>query len=95
MADSEDIKVVTITRNETGLPIPNIDPILIKKDKQKIRWSASFPFTVDIADYTDVQYSTGGGSYEAKTGSFTSERPHKYSITANDITHDPDIIVKP
>jgi hypothetical protein len=97
MANQEEDKVVTISLNGAGLPVPNIDPVPVKKDRQKIRWCASFPFTIDINGYTDVKFGTGTGScaHDAKTGNFSSTQVYKYSITANGQTNDPDIEVKP
>jgi hypothetical protein len=97
MADQESDKVVTITLNGSGLPVPSVDPIPVKKDRQKIKWCAAFPFTIDIEGYTDVKYGTGGGTcaHDAKTGNFTTQKPYKYSITANGQTNDPDIDVQP
>jgi hypothetical protein len=97
MANQESDKVVTITLDASGLPVPNMDPIPVKKDKQKIRWCAAFPFTIDIDGYTDVKHGTSGGTlpHDAKTGTFKTQKLHKYSITANGKTNDPDIDVQP
>ncbi|HKR63912.1 MAG TPA: hypothetical protein VJZ00_09280 [Thermoanaerobaculia bacterium] len=98
MADQEPDKEVTITLDGSGMPVPSIDPIPVKKNKQKIRWCATFPFTIDITGYTgSIHYGTGSGSCanSAKTDNFTVEQQYKYSITANNKTNDPDIDVKP
>jgi|GEM_PF-2103093 len=96
MADQPD-KVVTLTLNSSGLPVPNQDPIPVKKNNQKIKWCADFQFTISIDGYSDVNYGAGGNgcAYSAKTGYFTSEQRYKYSITANGQTNDPDIDVEP
>ena len=96
----ESDKVVTITLNSSGLPVPSDDPVPVRKDNQKIRWNAAFEFQITIDGYADVKYSSsngGGGSYDAKTGYFTAPvgTRYKYSITANGKTNDPDIDVKP
>lgn len=97
MADQEPDKVVTITLNGSGLPVPSIDPIPVKKDKQKIQWCAAFPFTISIDGYTDVKYGTGSGNcaHDAKTGNFSTQKKYKYSITASGKTNDPEIDVQP
>jgi hypothetical protein len=90
-------KKVKITLDASGLPIPEEDPIPIYRDRQKIHWYADFDFSIDIDDYKDVQHGREGSSAFAKTGHFTGAAGtrHKYSITANGITHDPDIDIKP
>jgi len=96
MSNGQPDKVVNITLNSSGLPVPDQDPIEIKKDSQKIKWCADFQFTVDIEDYTDLNYGNGGGcAFSAKTGYFTTEKKYKYSITANGQTNDPEVDVKP
>jgi hypothetical protein len=98
MANDESDKVVRITL-EDGMPVPSIDPIPIRKDKQKIKWCAEFEFTISIDGYTDVKYGGAGAGCEfsAKTGNFTAPvgTKYKYSITANGKTHDPEIDIKP
>lgn len=94
MANDHPEKAVRITLDRTGLPVPDHDPIEVRKNNHKIRFEADFPFTVDIDGYSDVKHSSTP-PYHAKTGPFPDERTHKYSITANGQTHDPDIVVKP
>jgi hypothetical protein len=95
MAHETSEKVVRISMNG-GLPVPDHDPIEVQKNNQKIKWAADFPFKIDIDGYTDVAHGKDGdGPHHAKTGAFVTERKHKYSITANGVTNDPDIIVKP
>jgi hypothetical protein len=90
-------KVVTLTINSSGLPVPDQDPVQVKKDNQKIRWTAGFEFTIDIAEYpsSNLQYANGGGTYRCTSGSFSDVRKYKYSITANGVTNDPEIDIDP
>lgn len=97
---SENDKVVQIVLNGSGLPVPQEDPIEVKKDNQKIKWCADFQFTIDIENYNGgVNYGTGGSNcaFNAKTGYFTGNvgEQYKYSISANGKTNDPDILIKP
>ena len=87
-------KVVNLSLNNAGLAIPDQDPVEVNRGNQRIRWSADFQFTIDIDGYSDVKYSNSSGSYNAKTGFFTGQS-HKYSITANGKTNDPEISIKP
>lgn len=99
MSNGQPDKVVNITLNSSGLPVPDQDPIQVKKDNQKIKWCADFQFTVSIDGYSDVNYGTGGNpcAFSAKTGYFTTAAGthYKYSITANGQTNDPGIDVEP
>lgn len=96
MANDHPEKVVTITLDSSGLPVPDLDPIQVKKDKQKIKWCADFRFTVSVEGYPDVRYGKGSGcAYSAKTGYFKTIKTYKYSITANGLTNDPGIDVQP
>lgn len=87
-------KVVRITM-QNGLPIPDQDPIEVRRDQQKVRWSAAFDFTIDIDGYKDVKYTNGSGEYRCTTGTFADVTKYKYSITANGVTNDPDLVIKP
>lgn len=86
---------VTITLDAKGLPVPDRDPVEVKMNVERVRFEATFPFTVDIQDYRDVQYGAGNGKHHCRTGPFTKQRKHKYSITANGQTNDPDLDIKP
>lgn len=89
-------KVVRLSLNQKGLPVPDQDPVYVKKGDQKVKWCADFPFTIDIQDYSDgVKYGPGDndGRHNCSTGVFN--RKHKYSITANGVTNDPDIDIRP
>lgn len=90
-------KVVRITLDASGLPVPDQDPIEVKKDNQKIRWCADFEFQIDVEGYDDLKYTTGGSDcpFRCTTGTFPEIRTYKYSITANGKTNDPDIDIKP
>lgn len=96
MPQEQPDKVVRITM-QNGLPVPDQDPVQVKKDNQKVRWCADFNFTIDIAGYKDVTYSSGGSNcaYRATTGTFGNITNYKYSITANGVTNDPELEVKP
>jgi hypothetical protein len=91
-------KVVRITLNGSGLPVPDQDPIVVKKDSQKIRWCADFEFQIEMDGYTDLKYASGGGSdcaFRCTTGTFKDVRTYKYAITANGQTNDPEVDVRP
>lgn len=94
MSQEQPEKVVRITM-QNGLPVPDQDPIEVKKDNQKVRWYADFDFKIDVDGYKDMKYSNGGGGYRCTTGTFSEIRKYKYSITANGVTNDPDLDVKP
>lgn len=90
-----DDKVVRITINEQGLPVPDQDPIEVKKENQKVRWTADFDFRITVDGYDEMKYSNGGGRYDCKTGYFGSENRYKYTIHANGKDNDPFLDVKP
>ena len=90
-------KVVRITLNASGFPVPSEDPVPIKQNAQKVRFCADFDFTITINGYTNVTKTRGGGdcAFEVKTGIFSDERRYKYDITANGNTTDPILDVRP
>ena len=90
-------KVVRLSLDPKGMPVPDQDPVQIKKREQKVKWCANFPFTIKIDGYSDVSYGPGDGDgpHNCKTGYFSDERKHKYSITANGHTNDPELDVRP
>jgi hypothetical protein len=90
-------KVVRITLDPTGLPIPDAESIKVKKDTQKVTWCADFEFSIDVEGYDDVKAGTGGSDcrFTWKSGRFTEVRTYKYSITANGRINDPDIDIEP
>jgi hypothetical protein len=85
-----DDKVVRVTL-QNGIPVPDQDPVQVKKDQQKIRWAADFDFRITIDGYDDVK-CTGN---ECKTGVFKDERQYKYTISANGHDNDPMVEVQP
>lgn len=94
MATEQSDKVVRITM-QNGIPVPDQDPVVVKKNDQKLRWTADFDFKITVDGYTDLKYSNGGGSYDCKTGNFDTETRYKYTIHANGIDNDPSIDIKP
>jgi len=94
---SQPDKVVRLSLNSSGMPVPDQDPVQVKKDNQKVKWCASFPFEIEIEGYSDVNYGSGDGDgpHNCKTGYFAQQRRYKYSITANGVTNDPDLDIQP
>lgn len=92
-----DEKVVRVTLNEAGFPIPDLDPVPVKMNAQKVRFSADFDFSIRIDGYKDVSAAQKGrdGAYEVKTGIFGDEKQYKYDIIANGKVTDPFLDVKP
>jgi len=90
-------KVVRLSLNSKGMPVPDQDPVYVKKNEQKVKWCASFPFTIEIEGHKELKYGPGDGdgAHNCKTGYFDQERKHKYSITANGNTNDPDVEIVP
>ena len=96
MPNGQPDKVVNITMSN-GLPVPDQDPIVVKKDNQKIRWCAEFEFQITVEEYSDLNYATGSGdcAFRCTTGTFPDVRKYKYAITANGVTNDPELDVRP
>jgi hypothetical protein len=94
---SQPDKKVHLSLDASGMPVPDHDPVQVKKGNQKVKWCADFPFKIDIAEYGDVSYGAGDddGPHNCKTGYFARERRYKYSITANGKTNDPGLDVIP
>ncbi|MFP5246492.1 MAG: hypothetical protein ACLGH0_07330 [Thermoanaerobaculia bacterium] len=93
-------KVVNISLNSSGMPVPDQDPIEVWRNSQKIRWCAPFEFQISIDGYSDVTYSKGGNGnsdHFCKTGYFgeSASKKYKYTISANGVDNDPEIEVKP
>jgi hypothetical protein len=90
-------KVVRITLNGSGLPVPDQDPVAVKKDNQKVRWCADFDFDIRVDGYSDVQKlpGSGGCAFRVMSGTFSDERRYKYTIIANGQENDPDVDVLP
>jgi hypothetical protein len=88
-------KLVTITMSG-GLPVPNPDPVQVKKDNQKVRWCAAFPFTITMEGWSGSSSPHGGDcENELKSRLFSETGNFKYDITANGVTNDPTIEVIP
>jgi hypothetical protein len=94
MSQEQPEKVVRITMSN-GLPVPDQDPIQVKKGNQKVRWAADFEFQIEVDGYSDMKYTNGGAEYRCTTGTFADIRKYKYSITANGVTNDPELDIKP
>ena len=90
-------KVITITLDGSGMPVPDEETAKVVKGNQKVRWCAAFEFQITIEDYTDVTYGSGGTNcaYKAVTGTFDDVKRYKYTITANGQDNDPYLDVKP
>lgn len=84
-------KVVRVSLDPTGLPIPDQDPVPVRKNKQKVRWTADFDFRITVEGYDDVKCSGN----ECKTGVFSREGTYKYTIHANGQDNDPSLDVRP
>jgi hypothetical protein len=96
MANGQADKVVRITM-QNGLPVPDQDPVQVKKNNQKVKWCADFDFRITIEGYNDVNYMPGGSdcTYSAKTGYFDTEGQYKYTISANGVDNDPVLDIRP
>jgi hypothetical protein len=100
-------KVVRITLNDEGIPVPDQDPVVLMTGQQKLLWTADFDFRITIEDYGDVSYananelsSTSGLSWGNELGCLTGlfnqgGRSYKYTISANGVDNDPTIDVQP
>jgi hypothetical protein len=90
-------KVVRVTLNGSGLPVPDQDPVQVKKDNQKVRWCADFDFDIRVDGYSDVQKLPGNGgcAYRVMSGTFNEITSYKYTIIANGQENDPGLDVKP
>ncbi|MDP9191262.1 MAG: hypothetical protein M3P06_06115 [Acidobacteriota bacterium] len=94
MSSVESDRVVRVTLKD-GLPVPDQDPVKVKKDNQKVRWSADFDFKITVDGYTDIKYSSGGGEYSAKSGVFSTVKQYKYTISAGGVENDPVLDIEP
>ncbi len=92
-------KVVRVTLDSTGLPIPSENPVHAKKDNQKIRWCADFDFQIEVDGYTDLTSGSNSGNgdcqFSVTSDAFREIKEYKYSIIANGKTNDPEIVVDP
>lgn len=98
MSNGQEDKLVTITLNGSGLPIPSLDPVPVKKDNQKVRWCAEFPFEIRFDEGFGTYPSSPGGNgcaNRATAGTFGEIKKYKYTIVANGQENDPEVDVKP
>lgn len=93
MSSEQPDKVVRITMKD-GIPVPDVDPVEVKQNVQKLRWSADFDFRITMDGYNDLQYSNGN-EFTCKTGNFREEKRYKYTISANGVDNDPSVDIKP
>lgn len=97
MAESD--KVVRVTLDSTGLPIPSVNPVHAKKDNQKIRWCADFAFQIQVDGYTDLTSNSNNGNgdcqFSVTSGAFGEIKEYKYTIIANGQENDPEIVIDP
>jgi flagellar basal body rod protein FlgF len=93
MSSEQPEKVVRITMKD-GIPVPDVDPVEVKQNVQKLRWAADFDFRITMDGYADLQYSNGG-EFTCKTGNFREEKRYKYTISANGVDNDPSVDIKP
>lgn len=97
MSNGQPDKIVTISLNGSGLPVPDIDPVQVKKDNQKVRWCADFPFEIRFAEGFNYTSSTGGTgcANRAVSDTFADVKKYKYTIVANGQENDPEVDVRP
>lgn len=90
-------KVVRVTLDPSGLPIPSENPVHTEKDNQKIRWCADFDFQIEVDGYADLTSQKNGSDcrFKVTSGKFGEIKQYKYSIIANGHTNDPEIVVDP
>ncbi len=97
---TENEKVVNISLNENGVPVPDQDPVQVWRNSDKVKWTAPFEFRISIDGYNDVTYSKGGNGnsqHFCKTGFFDdgAQSRYKYTIHANGVDNDPELEVRP
>jgi hypothetical protein len=99
-------KVVRITLNDEGIPVPDQDPVELVTSQQKLLWTADFDFQITIENYGDVSYANAselssdsglswGNEVGCLTGLFNQGGSYKYTISANGVDNDPTIEVLP
>src|SRR6185436_16191428 len=97
--DQPDDKVVRITLDGSGMPIPDQNRVKVKKDKQKVKWCADFAFQIQIEGSASTPSGTGGGdcAHVLKSGFFNQQAMTviKYSIAANGKINDPEVEIEP
>lgn len=94
--DSND-RVVRVTLDSTGLPVPSVNPVHAKKDNQKITWCADFDFKIVVDGYKDLTTGSGGNDcrFSVRSGAFREIKEYKYTIIANGKENDPEIVIDP
>lgn len=92
-------KVVRITLDGSGMPVPGENRVKVKKGRQRVRWCAGFPFSIQFEGSPDMSSGPGGGDCpnDAKAGPFDQEAGTvlKYSIRANGKLNDPEVEIEP
>jgi hypothetical protein len=90
-------KVVRVTLDSSGLPVPSVNPVHAKKDNQKIRWCADFDFQIEVVGYGDLKSGTNGSDcrFSVTSGAFSEIKEYKYTIIANGRANDPEIVIDP
>lgn len=90
-------KVIRVTLDSSGLPIPSENPVHAKKDNQRIRWCADFDFQIEVDGYADLSSGKNGGDcrFQVTSGKFGEIKEYKYTIIANGKANDPEIVVDP
>ena len=90
-------KVVRVTLDSSGLPVPSVNPVRAKKDNQKIKWCADFDFRIEVVGYTQLTPGTNGSDcrFTVTSGAFSEIKEYKYSIIANGKVNDPEIVIDP
>lgn len=96
MPENQPDKVVRIAM-QNGVPVPDVDPIVVKRANQKIRWCADFEFQITVEGYTELKYTPGGGDcpFGCMTGTFPEIATYKYTISANGVDNDPTVDIQP
>lgn len=97
MSTEQPDKVIRVTLDSSGLPIPSENPVHAKKDNQKIRWCADFDFQIEVDGYGDLTSATNGSDcrFKVTSGKFGEIKQYKYTIIANGKANDPEIVVDP
>jgi len=97
MSSENSDKVVRVTLDSTGLPVPSVNPVRAQKDNHKIRWCADFDFQIEVDGYGELTSSKNGSDcrFSVTSGKFGEIKEYKYSIIANGKTNDPEIVIDP
>lgn len=100
MPNNRPDKVVRLTLNNSGMPVPDQDPVQVWRNEQKVRWVADFEFQITVDGYDDLHYSTGGqgnSDHRCTTGYFGDDanKTYKYTISANGVDNDPTLEIQP